>query len=42
MGVEVILGSDDKWERELQLKKERGKIEGFEENDELLEGEKHW
>jgi predicted metal-binding protein len=42
MNVDIVLGSDDKWEREVKLKKERGKIEGFEENDELLEGEKHW
>ena len=42
LGVEVVLGSDDKWEKELQIKKERGKIEGFEEKDELLDGETHW
>ncbi len=42
MGVEVVLGSDDKWEKELKIKKERGKIEGFEEGDKLLDGETHW
>jgi predicted metal-binding protein len=42
MGVDVVLGSDDKWEKELQIKKEKGKIESYEEKDELLEGEKHW
>ena len=42
MGVEVVLGSDDKWEKELKLKKEKGKIESYEDQKELLEGEKHW
>lgn len=42
MGVKIVLGSDDKWEKELQIKKERGKIEGFEDDDELLEGKNHW
>ncbi len=42
MGVKVVLGSDAKWEKELQIKKKLGKIDTYEENDELLEGSKHW
>ncbi|NHI92376.1 MAG: CGGC domain-containing protein [Candidatus Lokiarchaeota archaeon] len=42
MGVDVVLGSDDKWEKEVKLKEERKKIEAYEENDEILEGASHW
>ena len=42
MGVDVVLGSDDKWEKEVKLKKERGKIEEYEEDDEILDGASHW
>jgi len=42
LGVDVVLGSDDKWEKELQIKKQKGKLKDYEEIDNLLEGEKHW
>ena len=42
MGVDVVLGSDDKWEKEVKLKKERGKVEEYEEGDEILDGASHW
>lgn len=42
MGVDVVLGSDDKWENELKLKKEKGQLEDYEEIDKLLEGQDHW
>ena len=42
MGVDVVLGSDDKWEKELRIKKERGPIEEYGEKDEILEGASHW
>ena len=42
MGVEVVLGSDDKWEKELQIKKQKGKIDNYENIDDLLDGSKHW
>ncbi len=42
MGVDVVLGSDDKWEKEVKLKKERGDIEEYEEDDVVLNGASHW
>ena len=42
MGVEVVLGSDDKWEKEIKLKKEKGKLMDYEASDDLLEGQDHW
>lgn len=42
MGVDVVLGSDDKYEKELKIKKKSSKLENYEEIDGLLDGEKHW
>ena len=42
MGVDVVLGSDDKWEKEVKLKKERGQIDEYDEDDEILKGASHW
>jgi len=42
MGVEVVLGSDAKWEKEIELKKKEGKLEDYESIDELLDGAGHW
>ncbi|MHA1799643.1 MAG: CGGC domain-containing protein, partial [Candidatus Helarchaeota archaeon] len=42
MGVDVVLGSDDKWEKELKLKRERGKVKTYGDNDEIFDGASHW
>ena len=42
MGVDVVLGSDDKWENEVKIRKEKGKIRYISEDDSLLKGSKHW
>jgi len=42
MGIEVILGSDDKWEIEKRIKKERGEITQFDDDEEILKGSSHW
>ena len=42
MGVEVVLGSDAKWEKEIELKKKEGKLEDYDEIDGLLDGADHW
>lgn len=42
LDVEVALGSDNKWEIEQKVKKEKGKIDKYDDDDELLEGSSHW
>ncbi|MHC1590838.1 MAG: CGGC domain-containing protein [Candidatus Helarchaeales archaeon] len=42
MGIDVVLGSDDKWEKEKKARLERGEIKKYKDDDELLEGASHW
>lgn len=42
LGVEVILGSDDKWEKELKIKKEKGQLKDYESDQDLIDGSDHW
>jgi len=42
LGVSVVLGSDDKWEKELKIKKEKGQLKNYNYEIELLDGSDHW
>ncbi len=42
MGIDVVLGSDDKWEKEVKIMKEKKHLKDPESQDTLLEGSDHW